>query len=128
MINNIAPSYLSVNITPIIESHKYNTRSSSHNLVITSYSSHAGKSFHVAGIKLWNNLEPSLKSSMSISQFKKKVKIIALCQKLSPRKKIVSHFINYLICYTFNILPFDHVTICQGPHHSIRALGCISTY
>ena len=50
IINNIAPSYLSVNIAPIIESHKYNTRSSSHNLVITSYSSHAGKSVHVTVI------------------------------------------------------------------------------
>ena len=65
IINNIAPSYLSVNITPIIESHKYNTRSSSH-------SSHAGKSFHVTGIKQWNNLEPSLKLTCQFLNLKKK--------------------------------------------------------
>ena len=87
IINNLAPLYLTENITPIIECHKYNTRSSSHNLVINSYSSYAEKSFHVTGIKLWNNLEPSIKSkAANIVQFKKNVKISFMQKIVSDEK------------------------------------------
>ena len=73
MLGGTAPTYLSGQLT--LNNHSHNTRSSQSSLVIPHHGTYGKSTFCITGAKLWNSLPASIKTSPSLVNFKKKVKV-----------------------------------------------------
>ena len=73
MLGGTAPTYLTGLLT--LNNHSHNTRSSQSSLVIPHHGTYGKSTFCITGAKLWNSLPASIKTSPSLVNFKKKVKV-----------------------------------------------------
>ena len=81
MLGGTAPKYLSGQLT--LNNHSHNTRSCQSSHVIPHRGTYGKRTFCITGAKLWNSLPASIKTSPSLVNFKKNVKVFLYDQMVS---------------------------------------------
>ena len=76
--HDLAPKYLSDGFIPVSYSHRYQTRGSSFNYLLSKEWSLAPSSFHCTSIRLWNSLPNELKEIELFRVFKRNLKTYLL--------------------------------------------------
>lgn len=74
ILSGEAPSYLSMGITRVADSHSHFTRSSLYSLVVVKHGSHGQKTFQYCVTKSWNDLPASIQSLPTLGRFKQMLK------------------------------------------------------
>lgn len=81
--NNTSPHYLSTSFTKISQIHEHNTRQNNSNFFTPAVNNILSKSFHFSGIKFWNSLPHSIKTTPTLGSFKQRVKKHLLQESIS---------------------------------------------